>query len=540
MTADQLRKSILQQAIQGKLVPQDPNDEPASVLLERIREEKVRLVEEKKIKKEKNPSVIFRGEDNSYYEKFTLSGEVKCIDEEIPFEIPKGWEWCRLGDLGEYKKGPFGSSLTKSMFVPFSQSAIKIYEQKNAIKKDYSLGDYYISKEKFKDMSAFQVLPSDIIVSCAGTIGETYILPKEAPIGIINQALMKVALFEYKISEFWRTFFEYILVKDSTMKGAGSAIKNIPPFEYLKKILTPLPPLKEQQRIVEKIEELIPYIEHYGKAQTELDTLNKNIKEQLKKSILQYAIEGKLAPQDETEGTAEVLLEQIQKEKQKLYEEGKLKKKDLVHSIIFKDEDNKYYEKIGRNVTCIDEEIPFEIPKDWRWCRLGVLTIFLSRGKSPKYSEIKKYPVFAQKCNLKSGKLSLDAAKFLDERTLSKWRDEYKLRNNDILINSTGTGTVGRVGIFSEQILGNYPFIVPDSHISVVRTFSNIDSYYIYYLMCSSIIQQYIEDNLAGSTNQKELYIGVLEKLLLPLPSLSEQQRIVNTIQNIFRCIEKN
>ena len=304
--------------------------------------------------------------------------------------------------------------------------------------------------------------------------------------------------------------------------------------------LFPLPPLKEQQCIVEKIEELIPLIEHYGKTQTELDTLNKNIKEKLKKSVLQYAIEGKLVAQDEAEGTAEVLLLQIQKEKQKLYEENKLKKKDLEHSTIFKAEDNKYYEKIGKNIICIDEEIPFEIPKNWRWCRLGVLTIFLSRGKSPKYSEIKKYPVFAQKCNLKSGKLSLDAAKFLDERTLSKWRDEYKLRNNDILINSTGTGTVGRVGIFSEQILGNYPFIVPDSHISVVRTFSNIDSYYIYYLMCSSIIQQYIEDNLAGSTNQKELYIGVLEKLLLPLPPLSEQQRIVNTIQNIFRCIEKN
>ena len=302
--------------------------------------------------------------------------------------------------------------------------------------------------------------------------------------------------------------------------------------------LFPLPPLKEQQCIVEKIEELIPLIEHYGKTQTELDTLNKNIKEKLKKSVLQYAIEGKLVAQDEAEGTAEVLLLQIQKEKQKLYEENKLKKKDLEHSTIFKAEDNKYYEKIGKNIICIDEEIPFEIPKNWRWCRLGVLTIFLSRGKSPKYSEIKKYPVFAQKCNLKSGKLSLDAAKFLDERTLSKWRDEYKLRNNDILINSTGTGTVGRVGIFSEQILRNYPFIVPDSHISVVRTFSNIDSYYIYYLMCSSIIQQYIEDNLAGSTNQKELYIGVLEKLLLPLPPLSEQQRIVNTIQNIFRCIE--
>ena len=289
--------------------------------------------------------------------------------------------------------------------------------------------------------------------------------------------------------------------------------------------LFPLPPLKEQQCIVEKIEELIPLIEHYGKTQTELDTLNKNIKEKLKKSVLQYAIEGKLVAQDEAEGTAEVLLLQIQKEKQKLYEENKLKKKDLEHSTIFKAEDNKYYEKIGKNIICIDEEIPFEIPKNWRWCRLGVLTIFLSRGKSPKYSEIKKYPVFAQKCNLKSGKLSLDAAKFLDEKTLSKWRDEYKLRNNDILVNSTGTGTVGRVGIFSEQILGNYPFIVPDSHISVIRTFSNIDSYYIYYLMYSSMIQQHIEDNLAGSTNQKELYIGVLEKLLLPLhPYLNSKE----------------
>mgnify|MGYP000850065079 CR=1 FL=1 len=320
-------------------------------------------------------------------------------------------------------------------------------------------------------------------------------------------------------------------------QGEGGAQPNISRIKLVN-YLFPLPPLKEQQRIVEKIEELTPHIELYGKAQAELDLLNKNIKEQLKKSVLQYAIEGKLVPQDETEGMAEELLLQIQAEKQKLYEENKLKKKDLEHSIIFKGEDNKYYEKMGKNIICIDEEIPFEIPKNWRWCRLGVLTIFLSRGKSPKYSEIKKYPVFAQKCNLKSGKLSLDAAKFLDERTLSKWRDEYKLRNNDILINSTGTGTVGRVGIFSEQILGNYPFIVPDSHISVVRTFSNIDSYYIYYLMCSSIIQHYIEDNLAGSTNQKELYIGVLEKLLLPLPPLSEQQRIVNAIQNIFRCIE--
>ena len=531
MTADQLRKSILQQAIQGKLVPQDPNDEPASVLLERIREEKVRLVEEKKIKKEKNPSVIFRGEDNSYYEKFTLSGEVKCIDEEIPFEIPNGWEWCIIGNLFNHNNG---KQLNRSNS---SGELMSYITTSNLYWNGFILNNLKKMPFEIKEIERCQAIKGDLLVCEGGDIGRSCIWENDEPIMLQNHIHKLRAYLPLCTRYFYYIFYLYNL--SGLIGGKGIGIQGFS-SQTLHTTRVPLPPLAEQQRIVEKIEELIPHIEHYGKAQTELDTLNKNIKEQLKKSILQYAIEGKLAPQDETEGTAEVLLEQIQKEKQKLYEEGKLKKKDLVHSIIFKDEDNKYYEKIGRNVTCIDEEIPFEIPKDWRWCRLGVLTIFLSRGKSPKYSEIKKYPVFAQKCNLKSGKLSLDAAKFLDERTLSKWRDEYKLRNNDILINSTGTGTVGRVGIFSEQILGNYPFIVPDSHISVVRTFSNIDSYYIYYLMCSSIIQQYIEDNLAGSTNQKELYIGVLEKLLLPLPSLSEQQRIVNTIQNIFRCIEKN
>ena len=530
MTADQLRKSILQQAIQGKLVPQDPNDEPASVLLERIREEKARLVEEKKIKKEKNPSVIFKGEDNSYYEKFTLSGEVKCIDEEIPFEIPNGWEWCRLGDLGEYKKGPFGSSLTKSMFVPFSQSAIKIYEQKNAIKKDYSLGEYYISKEKFKDMSAFQVLPSDIIVSCAGTIGETYILPKEAPIGIINQALMKVALFEYKISEFWRTFFEYILAKDSTMKGAGSAIKNIPPFEYLKKILTPLPPLAEQQRIVEKIEELIPYIEHYGKAQAELDLLNKNIKEQLKKSVLQYAIEGKLVPQDEAEGTAEELLLQIQKEKQKLYEENKLKKKDLEHSIIFKGEDNKYYEKIGKNVTCIDEEIPFDIPKNWRWVRFGQI-VKLSMGKTPPRDD-SRYWLNAKR-NWVSisdmtnyGRIKTTKEQISEEAANSLMRESSPI--NTLLMSFKLT--VGRTAILdieayhNEAIVSIYPYID--------KKFM-LRNYLFYTLPILANIGD-SKDAIKGKTlNSKSL-----NNLLIPLPPLNEQQRIVESIDAIFRCIE--
>ena len=419
------------------------------------------------------------------------------------------------------------------MFVPFSSSSIKVYEQKNAIQKDFSLGEYYITEEKFNVMSAFRVLPNDIIVSCAGTIGATYILPMNAPIGIINQALMRVSLFEQGMSEYWRCLFEYVMVRDSLMKGSGSAIKNIPPFEYLKNILIPLPPLSEQQRIVAKIEELMPLVEQYGKAQSELEVLNTNIREQLKKSILQYAIEGKLVPQCEEDGTAEDLLQKIQADKHRLYAEGKLKKKDLTHSTIFRGEDNKYYEKtiLTGEVKCIDEEIPFEIPISWRWVRLADISIFLSRGKSPKYSDVKQIPVFAQKCNLKSGGISLDEVKFLDTSTLPKWKDEYKLRHQDILINSTGTGTVGRIGIFSESLLRNYPFIVPDSHISVVRLSSACNPLYIFNVLSSNAVQSYIEDNLAGSTNQKELYIGTLGKLLIPLPPMIEQQKIIHKIE---------
>ena len=252
MNGKQLKNSILQWAIQGKLVPQDPNDEPASVLLEKIRQEKERLIKEKKIKRDKNASIIYHGEDNSYYEKMLATGEVKCIDEEIPFEVPKGWEWCRLNDLALYRKGPFGSSLTKSMFVAKSTQSIKVYEQKNAIQKDCTLGDYYISKEKFETMQSFVVKPNDIIVSCAGTIGETYLLPSDAPVGIINQALMRVTLFDLNMVEYWQIYFAYMLLNEAQMKGSGSAIKNIPPFEYLKAVLVPIPPLSEQNRLVER------------------------------------------------------------------------------------------------------------------------------------------------------------------------------------------------------------------------------------------------------------------------------------------------
>ena len=249
-----LKKSILQEAVRGKLVPQDPSDEPAEALLERIRAEKQRLIKEGKIKKDKHESVIFR-RDNSHYEK--RGSEEVCIDEEIPFEVPPSWALIRLNDIGIYRKGPFGSSLTKSMFVPKGVDTVKVYEQKNAIQKNHTLGTYYITRQYYESkMKSFTVEPGDILVSCAGTIGETYVLPEQIELGIINQALMRMTIYAPIDLSYFLLYFDYVLKQTAKESSKGSAIKNIPPFEIFKKLILPLPPLEEQKRIVAKVRDL--------------------------------------------------------------------------------------------------------------------------------------------------------------------------------------------------------------------------------------------------------------------------------------------
>ena len=250
-----LKKSILQEAVQGKLVPQDSADEPASVLLERIRAEKEQLIKASKIKRDKHESVIFR-RDNSHYEK--RGDEEVCIDDELSFTVPDNWELIRLNDIGQYRKGPFGSSLTKSMFVPKGDSTVKVYEQKNAIQKDHTLGNYYITRDYYeKAMQSFTVQPGDILVSCAGTIGETYILPENIELGIINQALMRMTIFAPINIDYFLLYFDYVLKETAKSSSKGSAIKNIPPFEVFKQLILPLPPLDEQRRIVERVNVLM-------------------------------------------------------------------------------------------------------------------------------------------------------------------------------------------------------------------------------------------------------------------------------------------
>lgn len=239
---NKIKQSILKYAMQGKLVEQNPSDEPASVLLKRIKAEKEQLIKEGKIKKAPPLSPI--------------------TQDEIPFEIPSSWEWCRVNDIGIYKKGPFGSALTKKIFVPKGNDTVKVYEQKNAIQKDYTLGEYYISKEYYeKSMKGFTVSSGDIIVSCAGTIGETYVMPENIELGIINQALMRMTITKEIDLKYFLMYFDIILKRNSKTYSKGSAIKNIPPFEIFKPMLVPLPPLAEQQRIVDKVNRLMEFIE---------------------------------------------------------------------------------------------------------------------------------------------------------------------------------------------------------------------------------------------------------------------------------------
>lgn len=500
MNGKQLKNSILQWAIQGKLVPQDPNDEPASVLLDKIRQEKERLIKEKKIKRDKNASIIYRGEDNSYYEKMFATGEVKCIDEEVPFEIPKGWEWCRLNDLALYRKGPFGSSLTKSMFVAKSNQSVKVYEQKNAIQKDFRLGDYYISKEKFEAMQSFIVKPNDIIVSCAGTIGETYLLPLDAPVGIINQALMRVTLFDLSMAEYWQMYFAYMLLNEAQMKGAGSAIKNIPPFEYLKAVLVPVPPLSEQSRLVERYNLLLSLIAKYESEADKLNCLNLNIYDKLKKTVLQEAIQGKLVQQIAEEGTAQKLLEQIKTEKQKLVKEGKLKKSALNDSVIFRGDDNKYYEQIWGEVTEI--ELPLDFPSSWSLARLNAVCQLTDGLKT-------------------TGKQCLLDAKYLRGKSSETIVEQGKLvykGDNIMLVDGENSGEV---------------FIVPqDGYMG--STFKQLwissSMYEPYVLAFIQFYKETLRNSKKGAAIphlNKKLFYG----LIIGIPPLQEQRRIVQKLE---------
>ena len=452
---------------------------------------------------------------SSYYEKILATGEVKCIDEEIPFEIPVGWMWCRLKHICSMQAG-------KNIY------ANKIFSDKSDSHPYRCVGGNGLRgyTENFNSHGHYSIIGRQgALCGCVNIEKGKFYATEHA-----------VVVDTYEILS--PLFMYYFLTALNLNKYATATAQPGLAVSNVLEVMCPLPPLNEGERIIEKLSLLIPLIENYNVFQEKQDILNDSIKKQLKKSVLQEAIQGKLVPQLAEEGTAQELLEQIKAEKEKLVKDGKLKKSALKDSVIFKGDDNKYWEKSEDGAVCIEEEIPFEIPSNWAWVRLDDICSFIHRGKSPKYSPIKKYPVVAQKCNQWVG-FSIEKAKFIEPQSITSYNSEYFLQDRDLMWNSTGLGTLGRMAIYY-TLLNPYELAVADSHVTVIRPYKTyIVSEYLYYYFASNTVQSVIEDKSDGSTKQKELATKTVKSYLVPLPPFAEQLRIVQKIKSVTSIMSR-
>ncbi len=514
MNGKQLKNSILQWAIQGKLVPQDPNDEPASVLLERIRAEKARLVKEGKIKKDKNESIIYKGDDNSYYEKFP-DGKVVCIDEEIPFEIPKGWEWCRLKHVAEIARG--GSPRPIKDFITESSDGI------NWIKiGDSEKGGKYINctKEKIKPSGvkhSRMVHKGDFLLTNSMSFGRPYILNTD---GCIHDGWLVISPCSHS---YYTDYLYYLLSSPFAYdqfsgKVSGAVVQNLN-SDKVASSLFPIPPFAEQKRIAEKLETLSPIIEQYTCIEERKSSLSKSIYGKLKKSILQEAIQGKLVPQVPSDEPAQTLLERIATEKQRLIKEGKLKAKDAFASTIFKGDDNKYYEKTGKDVVDITEEIPFEIPSNWCWTRASSIAQIIM-GQSPDGESINS----SNGIEFHQGKVHftdkyLAVAPYFTSAP-SKYAEPLSLL---LCVRAP----VGVANITERRIcIGR--------GLCALNFYKGINLDLMFYFFAT--FKKYYEDLATGSTF-KAISKDIVSDTLIPIPPEQEQIRIIEMIQSLYSKI---
>lgn len=473
--------------------------------------------------------MVFTNSLSSYYEKLLATGEVKCIDEEIPFEIPKGWEWARIYIFAISQLGKtLDRGKDSGQECPYLCS-INVYWNGIDLSK--------VKKFKLRDdeLSRYKLRKGDLLICEGGDYGRCCVWDRDDEMYYQN-ALHRVRFYCGLLPTFYKYVFE-LYRNIGYIVGQGQTIKHFT-YESMKSIVFPIPPIDEQERIVSQIESIMPIVTKYEKSQEELNQLNNNIHNRLKKSILQEAIQGKLVHQIAEEGTAQELLEQIKIEKKKLVKDGKLKKSALNDSVIFRGDDNKYWEKNGVETICIDDEIPFEIPATWIWVRLDGICSYIQRGKSPKYSPIKKYPVIAQKCNQWAG-FCIDKAQFIDPNSLSSYSEERLLQDGDLMWNSTGLGTLGRMAIY-QSALNPYELAVADSHVTVIRPLkAHVLSQYLYYYFVSDTVQSVIEDKSDGSTKQKELSTTTVKNYLVPIPPYREQQRIVEKVKAVTSIMSR-
>ena len=513
MDTKALRQKILDLAIRGKLVPQDPNDEPAEVLLERIREQKQQMLKEGKLKKKdiKNDTIIFKGEDNLHYEKFQ-DGTVKCIEDEIPFEVPEGWEWTRFSAITinrDRERRPISSS------------------QRTNVAKIY---DYYGASGKIDKIDRYIFRERLLLIGEDGA----NLVTRSKPIAFFAEGQYWVNNHAHCIDATDKFILEYLCFYINAISlekyVTGSAQPKMTQ-DNMNSILIPLPPYSEQKHMSQRLNEVMYTVDNIEIGKVDINELVSKAKSK----ILDLAIRGKLVPQNPDDEPASVLIERIRAEKEELIKQGKIKR-NKKESVIFKGDDNSYYEKIDGEVSCIDVEIPYDIPDTWTWMRLENCCIKeIRRGKSPKYAEISNVIVFAQKCNTKYNGIDISLAQYLDETTLKRYPTDEYMQDGDVVINSTGTGTLGRVGIYRDGDNTTGLSVVPDSHVTIIRGFSCICPYYLYAYIKAH--QSELEKKGEGSTNQKELKPLTLKEMLIAIPPLSEQKRIDKMIDVAFQSL---
>ena len=521
MNGKQLKNSILQWAIQGKLVPQDPNDEPASVLLEKIRQEKERLIKEKKIKRDKNASIIYRGEDNSYYEKLLATGEVKCIDEEVPFEIPISWSWARLTHVTFLIEDcPHSTAKDEGKGYPLVRTP-------NIGFGFLLLNGVHRVSEKVYNQRNVRAVPqkNDLIFAREAPAGNIAVIQDEKV--CLGQRTVLLRPITHCILPQYLAY--YILAPSSQQslveKSSGTTVAHVNLSDF-RPYLIAVPPIDEQKRIVNKLKELLPLLDKYNCYADKLSRLNNEINTLLKKSILQEAIQGRLVSQIAEEGTAQELLEQIKIEKLNLVKEGKLKKSALKDSVIFKGDDNKYWEKSTECMECIDDKIPFEIPSTWCWVRHNQL-FEISGGSQPPKSQFVDNP--------KSGYIRLYQIRDYGSNPMPVYIPKEKAnkitKEGDIILARYG-GSLGKVFWAKD---GAYNVAMA----KVIPLFDSefVNKQYLFLFYQSSIYQYLVKDHSRSA--QAGFNKDDLTDLFFPLPPLEEQSRIVEKYKSVTSIMSR-
>jgi len=504
MTPEQLKASILQRAMEGKLVPQNPNDEPASELLKRIKAEKEKLISEGKIKRDKKETEIFRGDDGKHYEKFA-DGSVQEID--VPYDIPVTWKWVRIKSI----YWNFGQNKPEKFFRYIDTSSID--RKKNII--NYK-NLQYLSPEQAPSRARKLVSQNSVLFSTVRPY-----LKKIAVVRELKEYLIASTAFIVLDTLLNETYLKYYLLSDNFInrvnnKSTGTSYPAINDYNF-NLLLIAIPPLAEQQRIVEAIESALEKVDEYSESYNRLEQIDKEFPDKLKKSILQYAMQGKIVEQDPNDEPVEVLLEKIRAEKQKLFEEGKIKKKDLEIPIVSQGDDNSYY-----------EEVPYKIPENWEWVKLGSIGIWNSGATPPKANC--SYYSSATIPWLLTGDLTDSYITNIPNKI-----SELALKETSVKVNPTGSiliamygATVGKLGILT------FPATTNQACCACSKLFQIEKLYLFYFLMAERNNFKFRAEGGAQPNISKNKIINTF----IPLPPLPEQSRIVDKIEQSFAHID--